>query len=296
MDANYLFIINPNSGKRNAPAVIQLIREVFGTKHQYSIKEWKCIDDFNNLRSIISDKSFTHIVAVGGDGSVNLVGSTLLNTDKIMGILPTGSGNGLARSLGISMDLKTALSQLTKGNTRKIDSGTVNGKSFFCTSGTGFDAHIGKLFAGLKTRGLKMYVKLIIQEFFSYKPKIYSITIDGKQFSKTAFFITVGNAGQFGNNFYIAPDAKLNDGLLNIVVLKPFSIFSSVGLLMRILMKKTSQSRFIETYTGKEIIIERETPDSIHCDGEPDMQESRLNYNILPNSLQVIIGDKFDGI
>lgn len=287
---HYLFVINPNSGKKNAPEIMDKINKLLTGKMRFDIVKWTTLQEFEKIAATFITSGYTHVVAVGGDGSVNLTATHLLNKNIVLGIIPSGSGNGLARSLGISMNTDEALLQLLKNRVDKIDVGCVNGKYFFCTSGTGFDAHIGKLFAGLKTRGLKMYIKLIVKEFFSYKPQQYKINIDGKEISRTAFFITIGNAGQFGNDFYIAPKAILNDGLLNVVILKPFNLLNSVGILIRVLMKQADKSRFIESYTGKNIIITREKPDSVHFDGEPGMETEILQYSVFPNKIAVVTG------
>lgn len=296
MKRKFFFIINPRSGKQNAEEIICCIQKHFEGNALYSIGQWTNLTEFDALAATINHAGYTDIVAVGGDGSVNLTARRLVHSDLTLGIIPTGSGNGLARSLGISLNPNEALKQISIGTTIKIDSGEVNGTPFFCTSGMGFDAHIGKLFANLKTRGLKTYIKLIVKEIFNYQPAAYSITIDGIEIQRKAFLITIANAGQYGNDFYMAPQAKLNDGLFHVVILKPFSLLNGIGTVMKVLQKKANKASLIETFTGKEIVIMREKTDSIHYDGEPDTQGTELHYKIHPLSLKVIIGNKFDGL
>lgn len=296
MPRKLLFIVNPRSGKRNSGKIIEIIHKTLSGKINYEIGLWTNIDEFNVLAHKLKNEDFTEAIAVGGDGSVNLVAKTILNSSLTLGILPTGSGNGLARSLGIHINTEKALLQILKGNTQLIDSGEVNDQKFFCTSGVGFDAHIGSLFANLPKRGLKVYIKLIWQELFSYKPQVYSILANGKEIKKEAFFVTVANAGQFGNNFYMAPGALVNDGLFNVVIVKPFKLLPGLCMLLKIIRRKAHTSRFIETLTCSELIIKRETKGSVHFDGEPFIMDAELKYTLIPKSLKVIVGEIYDGV
>lgn len=296
MPRKLLFIINPRSGKRNSGKIIDIINKALSGKIDYQIGLWNNIEEFNGLAKKLKDENFTDAIAVGGDGSVNLVAKTILNTALILGIVPTGSGNGLARSLGISINTEKALLQILKGKTEIIDSGEVNGNSFFCTSGVGFDAHIGNLFANLPKRGLKMYIKLIRKELFSYQPEKYSVIANGVEITKTAFFITVANAGQFGNNFYMAPGAKVNDGLFNVVIVKPFRLIPGLLMLLKILLRRAHKSKFIETIACSELIIKRECEGSIHFDGEPFMMGPELKFRIIPKSIKAIVGEIYDSV
>lgn len=296
MSRKLLFIVNPRSGKRNSGKIIDIIHKTLSGKINYEIGLWTNIEEFNVLAKKLNTENFTEAIAVGGDGSVNLVGKTILKSSFTLGIVPTGSGNGLARSLGIQMDTEKALLQILDGKSTLIDSGEVNGEVFFCTSGVGFDAHIGNLFANLQKRGLKTYIKLIFKELFSYKPETYSVFANGIEIKKEAFFITVANAGQFGNNFYMAPGAKVNDGLFNVVIVKPFSLIPGIFMLLKILRRKAYESRFIETLTCNELTIKRTNKGSVHFDGEPFIMESELKYTNKPKSLKVIIGAVYDGV
>lgn len=296
MSRKILFIVNPNAGKKISGQLIETIKKVFPSDIYNEIAIWKDREHFHEIVETLKSGNYTDAVAVGGDGTVNQVAKTVLNSGITLGIVPAGSGNGLARSLGLSMNVEEAIKQIAKGNTTLIDSGTVNGTPFFCTSGVGFDAHIGKLFATSAKRGLQSYVKITLREFSSYKAKDYKISIDGKEFDRKAFLITVANAGQYGNNFYIAPQAKLNDGIFHIVILKPFSLFAGIGTVIKVLQRKANEASLIETFTGKEIIVKRSSSDSIHFDGEPQTEGKELRYTIHPKSLKVIVGTTFDGV
>jgi diacylglycerol kinase family enzyme len=191
------------------------------------------------------------------------------------------------------MDTEKALDTLTEGKNSVIDSGEANGIPFFCTSGVGFDAHIGNLFATSETRGLKSYIKIVRREFSTYQPQTYILKYDGKTIERTAFLITVGNAGQYGNDFYIAPGALMNDGLFHVSILRPFKLYNIPGLLLKILRHKADTSRLIETFSCNELVIERKKEDFLHFDGEPTMAEKSVTFKCKPHSLRAIIGPKF---
>jgi YegS/Rv2252/BmrU family lipid kinase len=296
MSRKILFIVNPRSGKRNSEKFISIIKATLGNKLNYEFGLWTNINEFNLLAERLKKENFTDAIAVGGDGSVNLVAQTILGTDITLGIVPAGSGNGLARSIGMPMNTSEAVELIAKGNIKIMDTAEVNGHSFFCTSGVGFDAHIGGLFANLKNRGLKAYLKLIVRELMGYKPQLYTVKSDGVEIQKKCFFITVANAGQFGNNFYISPGAKLNDGLFNVVMVRPFRIIPGLAMVWKITRGRADKSKYIETFACKNLTIIREKEGSVHFDGEPGMLGKELYYVLRPNSLKVIAGPGFNGL
>jgi diacylglycerol kinase (ATP) len=293
MSRKLLFIVNPNAGKKMSGTIMKTINKEFPASIQYEIVVWKDPAHFEEIITMLRTGNYTDAVAVGGDGTVNRVAAALLNTGIALGILPAGSGNGMARSLGLSMRREEAIRQIAAGRTEMIDSGSVNGLPFFCTSGLGFDAHIGKLFATSVKRGLQSYIKITTRELFRYRAKEYTVTLDDHTFIKKAFLITIANAGQYGNDFYIAPQASMKDGLFHVVVLKPFNVLKLPGLMRRILTRKAFLAASIETYTTKRVVVKRGEPDSIHYDGEPSGQGKEIVFEMNPLSLKVIVGDKF---
>lgn len=294
MQRKLLFIVNPNAGKRVSDKIIGIIRKEFPQNLYYQVVIWKDKDHFDEITQILKSQGYTDAIAVGGDGTVNHVAKTILNTGIRLGIVPIGSGNGLARSLGLSMKIEEVIRQIAQGKTATIDSGLVNGRPFFCTSGIGFDAHIGHLFATSVKRGLQSYVKITIRELFKYRAKHYTLKFDGKEIKRKAFLITVANAGQYGNDFYIAPEADLTDGKFHVVVLKPFNPLHLPVMMTRILSKKAQLSPRIETYTTNKLTIIRDDKDTIHYDGEPAVEGREVSYENKPGSLDVIIGARFN--
>lgn len=293
MPRKLLFIVNPNAGKRISERIIETIRKEFPQNIYYQVAVWKDKDHFEEITGLLRTEGYTDAIAVGGDGTVNHVAKTILNTGITLGIVPVGSGNGLARSLGLSMNIEEVIKQIARGKTTRIDNGVVNGIPFFCTSGIGFDAHIGNLFASLTKRGLQGYVKITLRELFKYRAQNYTLEFNGQKIQRKAFLITVANAGQYGNDFYIAPQANLQDGMFHVAILKPFNFFHLFGLMTKILSKKAHLSGRIETFATNKITITRDKKDCIHFDGDPAVVEKEVLFINNPASLSVIIGEKY---
>lgn len=293
MPRKVLFIVNPNAGKRISERIIDTIRKEFPQNMYYQVVVWKDKDHFEEITQLLKSLDYTDAVAVGGDGTVNHVAKTILGTNISLGIVPIGSGNGLARSLGLSMKIEEVIRQIEKGKKATIDHGVVNGIPFFCTSGIGFDAHIGNLFASMTKRGLQGYIKITIRELFKYRAKTYTLEFNGQTIQRKAFLITVANAGQYGNDFYIAPEASMQDGMFHVAILKPFNPLQVFGLMTKILNKKAHLSKRIETFVTSKIKITREGKDTIHFDGDPAVLDKEVIFENRPASLSVIVGEKY---
>ena len=282
------FVINPISGPKKKEQVAKVIEETMSGLIPYDVLVWQEKNNFKAIQDKITSGNYTHVVAVGGDGTVNEVAKNLVNTGIVLGIIPRGSGNGLARSLGIPMDLKAAIRRVETGQVMTIDNGFINGRFFSCTAGIGFDAHIGKLFDGSKKRGLFSYVKISISELISYKSKEYTLSINEQIYKTKAFLITFANAGQYGNDFYIAPQAKLNDGLLDLVIVKPFNFIGACNLLVKVLMRKANLSKNVVTFRAESFKVLQIDKSAIHYDGEPEQIENEIEVRVNPGSLKVI--------
>jgi len=229
------------------------------------------------------------VVASGGDGTVNEVACALVDTNIPMGILPAGSGNGLARSLGISMSYALALRTIIRGNTKLMDVATVNDKLYTSIAGIGFDAFVAQKFADSSIRGMISYMQIILNEFSGYKPVTYNLTIDGESYEKQALMIVFANSNQFGFNTRIAPDARVDDGYLDICVIRkmPVSQLLNVGYhTMRGTLGKTG---YAEYFKGKEISISNTHNPLMNIDGEPKIMNSPVSISIKPLCLRVIV-------
>lgn len=235
-----------------------------------------------------SNKNFDVIVAVGGDGTINEIASKLMDQDKVLGIIPFGSGNGLARFLKIPMNAAKAIRVINEAHITRIDTGKFNGKHFFNMAGMGFDAHISSVFAGDKSRGLTGYLKLGLKEVMDYKAQTYRLNIDGTDYIKKAFVISVANSSQYGNNAHISPMASVTDGFLDVCVVKEFPMYKLPVLGYEMIRKITHKSAMVEIIRGKKIFISREKEDAIHIDGEPFFMGKEIEVGIAPLSLKII--------
>ena len=288
MNSKIAFVINPNAGVKKKINIQNFIIEHFPKDIPYDFLIWEDKNDFETIKQQIVKNNYSIVVACGGDGTVNQVSSVIVNTPIALGILPLGSGNGLARSNKIPMDLKQALAVIAKGAVRKMDSALINGIPYFCTAGVGFDALIANCFATSTKRGFATYINTTIKEFFNYKSNHYSILVDGVKTNVDAFLITIANAGQWGNDVYIAPGAKLDDGLLRVSILKPFSKRSIPAIGLKLFLKKIDTSNHFMALVGKKIEIEFNNELPVHFDGEPILVKNKLNIEVVPLSLNVV--------
>jgi diacylglycerol kinase (ATP) len=290
--SNILFIINPISGgkdKLKIPGLIDANLDRSKFNANYSFTEY--IGHASEIAEEAASKNFDIIVAVGGDGTINEIGTKVMQQNKILGILPFGSGNGLSRFLKIPMNTTQAIKVINDCKVRVIDTAKFNDKCFFNMAGMGFDAHISSVFAGNKSRGLSGYLKLGFKEMLDYKPQTYHIHIDGKEYIRKAFVVSVANSSQYGNNAHIAPNASITDGLLDVCIIKEFPIYKIPVLAYHMLNGSTDQSNMVEIIQGREIRIQRMSNDAIHIDGEPFFMGKEINVSIVPLSLNIITPD-----
>ncbi|SDH50838.1 lipid kinase, YegS/Rv2252/BmrU family [Pedobacter terrae] len=287
---NILFIINPISGGRGKLRIPDFIdkyldKEKFSPNFVFS----EYVGHAGELADEAATKNFDVIIAAGGDGTINEVATKVLKHNKILGILPLGSGNGLARFLNISKNLRYALSIINNFKIDEIDTAEFNKKCFFNLAGMGFDAHLSAVFSKDKKRGLSGYVKLGFKEVFNYKAQTYQLAIDGKAYTRKAFAISIANSSQYGNDVFIAPNASVKDGLLDVCIIKPFPIIKLPLLGYVMLNGKAETSDMIEIIKGKNIKITRETAGAVHVDGEPLQMGVEIEAMVKPLSLKVIV-------
>ncbi|MEI8046496.1 MAG: diacylglycerol kinase family protein [Bacteroidota bacterium] len=229
------------------------------------------------------------VVASGGDGTVNEVARAMVNTGVPMGILPAGSGNGLARCLGISINYALALRTIIRGNTKLMDVATVNDMLFTSIAGIGFDAHVAQKFSETYIRGMIAYMQITLKEFSSYKPQTYHLTVDGIPMEKHALMIVFANSDQFGFNTRIAPDAKVDDGFLDICVIKKMPASQLINFGYHMMTGTPAKSGYAEYFRGKEITVSTAANPLMNIDGEPKIMESPVKISIKPLALRVIV-------
>jgi diacylglycerol kinase (ATP) len=286
---NILFIINPISGgkqKQNIPALIDTHLDKTKFNANFSFSEY--VGHAAEIAAEATAKNFDVVVAVGGDGTINEIASKVMQQNKVLGILPFGSGNGLSRFLRIPMNTVKAIQVINGLNVMQMDTATFNDKCYFNMAGMGFDAHISSIFAGNKKRGLSGYIKLGLKEMLNYKPETYVITVDGVSYTRTAFVVSIANSSQYGNNTYISPEASVTDGLLDVCVVKAFPLINLPKLAYVMLRGQTHQSKMVEIIKGKNIHISRPQAAAIHIDGEPFNMGKEISVSVVPLSLNII--------
>ncbi|MDR2968462.1 MAG: diacylglycerol kinase family lipid kinase [Tannerellaceae bacterium] len=281
-------IINPVSGVGSKRKVPDMIQAGF-RPDKYDLKI--SFTEYAGHASELTRKAVeegTHIIlAVGGDGTINEVARSMIHSDATLGIIPKGSGNGLARELHIPMDVKKALDVVLKGHRITIDSCRANGRVFFTTCGVGFDAAVSRKFANEKHRGSLTYLKNTISEYLSYKPQEYELLIDDTVREEKAFLVACANASQYGNNAFIAPLANIEDGQMDITILSPFTPLDIAPIAIQLFTKQLDRNSKIKTIKGKEVTITRQAPGIMHLDGEPVEAEAEIRISVVPHSLHV---------
>ena len=293
------FIANPISGSKNSRKINGpfLQRNLDTQKYDFEIFHTEYKGHGIELAREAIDNGFDVITAVGGDGTVREIGSALLGSDKALAIIPTGSGNGFSRDLGIPMKLKGALEVINVGAKRTVDTGKIRslrdeGKeewtSFMSNAGIGFDAYMSDKFDKLEERGFWSYIKAIWKEFWSYDGYEYRLVIDGKEVIRKAWLITFANATQFGNNATVAPNALLDDGLFDICIVPKFPNYKLPMLLYRFFNRSVDKSGYLEVIRGKSIQIFKDTSFA-QIDGDFIQLEENLEVEINPASLNVVV-------
>lgn len=284
------YIINPKSGTKRKVDIKTLLNELTDA-HTVDIdicltKEPKHATE---LAKEAAEKKYDIVVAVGGDGSANETAKGLTGSGTALGIVPTGSGNGMARHLKIPMDTVDAIHVINRANSMKIDTVTVNGEFCLGTIGIGFDAHIAHLFAESKVRGYATYVKLVLSEFYKYEPKVFALSVDGNEYSRACFLLTFANSSQFGNNAVIAPFADVQDGILEVSMMSKFPAYAAPHLIYRLMNNIIHKSRYFEMDKGKIVTVKNSNSLQGHIDGEPVTFQGNLEIRVVPASLSVIV-------
>ncbi|MGZ4059314.1 MAG: diacylglycerol/lipid kinase family protein [Bacteroidia bacterium] len=283
------FIVNPISGIGRQKVIEKLIDENLDrTAFEYEIGYTKAAKHAIELARQAAAKNFDIVVAVGGDGSVNETAKGLIGSNTAMTIIPTGSGNGLARHLNIPLDLKKAMDVINNAKEIRIDSIQLNDEAFVNIAGIGFDAHIGWEFAKYGKRGFSSYIKVIMREFPRYKAQNFELTIDGKTIIKNAYLISFANGSQWGNNAYIAPTADIADGIMDIAILKDFKFYKGIPIGYKLFKKTLHKSSYLEIIKAKEVIV-KQAGTIAHIDGEPIETGKIISIKVNPLSLKVIV-------
>jgi YegS/Rv2252/BmrU family lipid kinase len=281
---NY-FIINPNAGTNNHKQYLAIVKLIKAHPSNLLLETSMPLEAPILVQKAIAEGA-TRIIAVGGDGTINEVASALIGTQLPLGIIPVGSGNGLARHLGIPLTPSKALQLAMLGKPKSIDAGSFNGRPFFCTAGIGFDASVAHRFAKGSGRGLINYIKATFHTLFHYRP--IAVSINNGPWEEV-FSITFANANQFGNNAYISPYSNIQDGLLEMIKIKKLNLLQAASIGIRLFLGNLPKSKSVLTQSATAIKIQYQSKQPIHLDGEHlYTQSADLEIKILPGSLYVI--------
>ena len=284
------FIINPISGTQDKGDIPKLIDELMDKDRlQTEIVQTEYAGHAAVIAREKAAEGVDVVVAVGGDGTVNEVARSLIHTNTALGIVPCGSGNGLARHLSIPLDPRRSIAIINRCQIEAFDYGVINDLPFFCTCGMGFDAFISLKFAESGKRGPITYVENVLKEGLKYKPETYQIVDDNGTTRYKAFLIACANASQYGNNAYIAPGATMKDGLMDVIIMEPFNALDAPQIAADLFMKTLGNNSKIKTFRAKSIHIHRSTPGAIHYDGDPVMTNEDIDVHMEHLGLRIVV-------
>ena len=289
-----LFIINPKSGVMDKNQLVDTIKEYLDTNKFEADFQWtKYSGHSYKIAKEAVKNNVSIVVSVGGDGSVHNAASGLVGSDAILGIVPIGSGNGLARHLQLPTHIPNAVMTLNQLKIRQVDVGKINNKYFFNVAGFGFDGKISKLFAKSKKRGLVKYAQLVFKEFLSSKQQDFSLQFEnGETLTDRALMLSLANASEFGNGFSISPLSDMHDGCLELVVTKKPSFLGFPQIIKKAMDHQVHQSQYVKTYRFKKIYV-IQAGKEFHADGEPVAVKFPATIEVLPKALRVIAGENY---
>lgn len=283
------FIINPISGTRDKRFIIRGIDKLLDKdKFDYNIEITKYAGHAREISQRAKDADTDIVVAVGGDGTVNEVASELVGSNTALALIPCGSGDGLARHLQIPLNIKGAIETINRCNIEALDYATVCGRPFFVTCGMGFDAYVSYKFAEAKTRGVLTYLEQALTEWLRYKPETYTVEDANGTEKYKAFLITCANSSEYGNNAYIAPQASMTDGMLDVTIVEPFNAIEAPQLALQLFSKTLRPGSHVRMIRTNRLTVHREKAGVIHCDGDPIEAGKDLQFELIPHGLKMV--------
>ncbi len=290
-EAKTLFVINPISGdidKDQLTTEISEFMESVNSSYEFFFTTGK--NDKEKIEDKITTLNPETVVAVGGDGTCNLVGQTLLEKPIKMGIIPAGSANGMAAELDLPANVKDSLSIVSGGKTKALDVLKINKKHISLhLSDLGFNAKIINTYEEGEMRGLLGYAKSFIDEFGNARPAKFELHCDEKIINKEAFMIVLANASQFGTGAVINPEGKPDDGYFEVVVVRPQSFMNFLEMLVPFYTGKIHTLDFVDTYRCQHVKIKNTEKQNLQIDGENIGQPLQVDVEILPRSLTILV-------
>ena len=298
MYQKFIYFINPISGTGNRGLLLEIIKNKTAEKNiPFEILHTNAEGDYGFLKEKIAADNITDVIVCGGDGTVNQIVKVLLGVAVNIGIIPMGSGNGLAFAAKIPGRIHKALENAFAGNAVYVDSFYINQQFSCMLCGLGFDAQVAHDFAKQKKRGLLTYIKQSAKNFFKASPYNFELILDGKSISSEAFFISIANSNQFGNNFTIAPQASLHDGLLDIVVVNKMSKLRMIWTILkqirngqvRMYEDKKYHRNDIHYFQTKKLTIKNPQLAPLHIDGDPAETAAAFEIEIIEKAFKLLI-------
>jgi len=287
---NILFLLNPISGIGKKGDMPDLIKKHVGQFHEFEIRYTEYRKHGEEIAN--SEKNnFDAIVAIGGDGTVNEIGGSLADSKCALGVVPAGSGNGLARHLKIPLNIKSALERIVAFEPAVYDTGKVNDHFFVGTCGFGFDAHIAEEFDKYPKRGFLSYAKLIAKEYKKYSPPKFEITVDGSTLTREALVCAVANSSQFGNGFTISPESDMQDGQMELIFVQKFPFMETAVVGPKFFTQTIDKSKHFESISfTNDIQIEVKSENEVyfHLDGEPFTNGNNFKISIAKKNLLIL--------
>ncbi len=284
-----VFIVNPKAGTNLQKHICDSVEKNLNRlKFDHDFRFTERPEHAKDLAKEAIAEGFEIVVAVGGDGSINEIASALLGTDAVLGIVPAGSGNGLAMHLGYGRDIDEAVKKLNTAEERLIDVGLMNGQPFINLAGVGFDGLVSNLMKESEWRGFIPYFLKSVEAGLKYTPRECTIELDDKVLTEKCFIISVANGPMWGYNFQIAPDARLDDGFFEVVILKDVPKWQYFALVPSTLNGKIYEAEFVEHFTTRRVKISAPGKNYVHLDGEGLMLESGLEFEIKPKALKIL--------
>lgn len=295
MKKKAVFIINLISGTSDKAAIPGLIDQYLDkTQFEYEIAVTQYAGHASEIAAKAKDDGVDVVVAIGGDGTVNEVARAIVHSSTALGIIPCGSGNGLARHLLLPLNVRKAIEVINRCEIRQLDYGIINDYPFFCTCGMGFDAFVSMKFAEAGKRGPITYVENVLREGLKYKPETYTIEDESGTLQYKAFLISCANASQYGNNAYIAPQASMSDGLMDVIIMEPFDVFEAPQISIEMFSKTLDKNSKIKTFRTRHLHIHRDKPGVIHYDGDPVMTGADIDVELKPKGINIIVNTTAD--
>ena len=287
--------MNPISGTASKANIPKLIEETLDKGlFDYELRLTERAGHAAEIAAEAQREGVDIVVAIGGDGTVNEVARAIVDSKTALGIVPCGSGNGLARHLMLPMNAKKAIEVINRCEIHDLDYGIINGHPFFCTCGMGFDAFVSQKFAEAGKRGPITYVENVLREGLKYKPETYEIRDETGTMRAKAFLISCANASQYGNNAYIAPQASMSDGLLDVIIMEPFDMLDAPQISLDMFNKTLDKNSKIKTFKCRQLHIHRKQPGIIHFDGDPTMADADVDIELKAKGIRVVVNPDAD--